>query len=427
MRQFIGAIALCLVCALAAGCGAGKHARAVKSVVCGPIFSGGKAPTYLIVSDLPLRAPPGAQLEVAGIRWELRRFGFRAGRFTVGYESCDDSTAAAGSYDTARCSANMKSISTDRSVLAVIGPYNSPCAQLEIPIANAARGGPLAMIGTGTTDPELTTAVSGGQIGSPLRYYPTHVRNFVRLAAPDQFLAAAGALLARDHHLHRVAVLSDDEAAGQDLASWFRDRARQLGVHVVVTGTWRQHTVRYTQLVQKVARARPDGVYFAGYPFLHGGEVLKELRRAVGNRFIAFGPDGWSDPQEDRHDAGSAANGFLTTLAGVPARDVGAQGKALQRVAGPEPPEQYGSSYGAAAAAVALQAIAASDGTRSSVTRALFHTQTPAGLLGSFTFDKDGDPSIGAVGVLRIANGNATYERTLHPTSALAKSSTVAP
>ena len=194
-----------------------------------------------------------------------------------------------------------------------------------------------------------------------------------------------------------------------------------------MTGTRLQHAARYTQLVERVAHAHPDGVYFAGYPFLHGGELLKELRRAMGNRFLAFGPDGWADPQEDRHHAGSAANGFLTTLAGVPARDVGAEGKALRRVAGPEPPEQYGSSYGAAAAAVALQAIGASDGTRSSVTRALFHTRTPAGLLGSFTFDKDGDPSIGAVGVLRIADGNATYERTLYPTSALAKSSTVAP
>jgi branched-chain amino acid transport system substrate-binding protein len=396
----------------------------VQSTSCGPIVRGTHAPSFLIVSDLPLRAPPGARLEVEGIRWELQRANFRAGRFTVGYESCDDSTAAAGHYDTARCAANMKSIAATKSVLVVIGPYNSGCAQEEIPIANTAPGGPLAMIGTATTDPELTTAVPGGQIGSPARYYPTHVRSFVRLAAPDQFLAAAAVLVARAHRLHRVAVLDDGEPAGQNLAAWFRDRAAQFGVRVVSTGTWSQRATHYTQLVRKVAGARPDGVYFAGYPFLHGGEVLRELRRALGNRFLAFGPDGWADPQEDRHDAGSAANGFLTTLAGVPTRDLGPQGQALLRRFGPEPVEQYGSAYGAAAAAVALQAIAASDGTRRTVTRSLFHARTPKGLLGSFTFDADGDPTVGAVGVLRVENGNVSLERTLRPTSGFAKSST---
>jgi branched-chain amino acid transport system substrate-binding protein len=277
------------------------------------------------------------------------------------------------------------------------------------------------MIGTATTDPELTTAVPGSVIGSPNRYFPTHVRNFVRLTAPDQYLAAAAALLARSHHLHRVAVLQDDEPAGQNLAAWFQYHAHQLGIHIVAVGTWRQHAKRYTQLVRRIARTHPDGVYFAGYPFLNGGEVLSELRRAQRNPFLAFGPDGWADPAEDRRDAGVAANGFLTTLAGVPSRDVGSQGKALLRRLGPEPPEQYGSVYGAAAAAVALRAIAASDGTRKSVTRALFHTRTPRDLLGTFAFDQDGDPTVGAVSVLRVVDGHATYEKTLYPTSAFAK------
>src|SRR5581483_2957896 len=272
VRKPLGVGMLGALCFLLAGCGASpSHAHAVQSPACGPIVSGSKRPYFLIVSDLPLRNPPGGRLEVTGIQWELKRHGFRAGRFTVGYQSCDDSTAAVGAYDTARCSANMKSIAAERSVLVAIGPYNSPCAQVEIPIANQAPGGPLAMIGTATTDPELTTVIPGGILGSPGRYYPTHVRSFVRLAAPDQFLAAAAALLARSHHLRRVVILHDDEPEGEALASWFDDHARQLRIHIVATATWHQHAHKYSQLVHRILRYRPDGIYFAGYPFLHGG------------------------------------------------------------------------------------------------------------------------------------------------------------
>jgi branched-chain amino acid transport system substrate-binding protein len=228
-------------------------------------------------------------------------------------------------------------------------------------------------------------------------------------------------MLARSHHLKRIAVLDDGEPYGQALASWFRRDAAQLKVAVVASATWNQHASHYTELVGVIARAHPDGIYFSGYPFLHGGIVLKELRARLGGSFIAFGPDGWTDPGEDKHDAGAAANGFLTTLAGLPDRDVGAAGRAVLRTVGPEPPEQYGAPYGAAAAAIALAAIAGSDGSRSSVTHALSTTQTPAGILGRFGFDHEGDPTIGAIGVIRIENGSLSFERTLYPTASFAK------
>jgi branched-chain amino acid transport system substrate-binding protein len=404
-------------------CGATKSATPVSSSACGPILAGATKPRFLIVSDLPLRAPPGGALQVKGIRYELAQAHFRAGKYAVGYQSCDDSTAASGAYDTARCSANLKNIAADTSVLVVIGPYNSPCAQVEIPIANRAPKGPLAMIGTATTDPVLTARVPGGDIGTPTKFYPRGVRNFVRIVAPDQFQAAAAAMLARSRHLKRIAVLDDGEPYGQAVASWFRHDAAQLKVAVIASATWNQHASDYTKLVGAIARAHPDGIYFSGYPFLHGGIVLKELRARLGGSFIAFGPDGWADAREDEHDAGAAANGFLTTLAGLPDRDVGTAGRAVLRTVGPEPPEQYGAPYGAAAAAIALAAIAGSDGSRSSVTRALSTTRTPAGLLGRFGFDRQGDPTIGAIGVIRIENGSLSFERTLYPSASFAKSS----
>jgi hypothetical protein len=40
------------------------------------------------------------------IGFVLRRHGFRAGRHTVGYRSCDDSTAQHGFFDARTCAAN---------------------------------------------------------------------------------------------------------------------------------------------------------------------------------------------------------------------------------------------------------------------------------------------------------------------------------
>jgi len=48
--------------------------------------------------------------------------------------------------------------------------------------------------------------------------------------------------------------------------------------------------------------------------------------------------------------------------------------------------------YGAQAAQIVFDAIAASDGTRSDVIAKMFATEVTDGLLGSFTFNENGDP-----------------------------------
>jgi branched-chain amino acid transport system substrate-binding protein len=411
------------VSVLAAGCGGGHMtAAAVDSSACGPVESQGKGkPDYLIVSDLPLRAPPGAREQVAGIEYLLRQRHFTAGKYSIGYQSCDDSSAASSKYQLGRCGANTKAYAADPRVVGVIGPYNSECAALEIPIANAAPKGPLAMIGAGPTDPQLTARIPNGDPGTPGKFYPTGVRNFVRLTAPDQFQAAAAVLLARRKQLKRVFVLDDGEPYGQTIGAWFKRDAARVGVPVVGSATWDQHATSYTALAERVAAAHPDGVYLSGFAFLNGGAVLKELRRVLGSRVVVFAPDGFADVGTDTHGAGAAANGLLATFAGVTARDAGPLGVAVQKAVGRDETTQYGALYGAAAASVLLDAIAASDGTRASVTRQLFAAHTPAGLIGRFGFDREGDPTVGAMTVLRIAHGRLALEPTLYPTAALAK------
>ena len=89
---------------------------------------------------------------VDAIRAVLADHGSRAGKYTVGYRSCDDSTQAGRAFEPHRCAANANTYANVERLVAVIGPWNSGCAQVELPILNRAPGGPLAVIGPTNAD-----------------------------------------------------------------------------------------------------------------------------------------------------------------------------------------------------------------------------------------------------------------------------------
>ncbi|WP_217551341.1 hypothetical protein, partial [Pantoea sp. GbtcB22] len=75
--------------------------------------------------------------------WAAQQKSFKAGSYTFGYQSCDDSTAQTGGWDTAKCATNARLYATNTSVMAVAGTFNSGCAKIEVPILNRAHPGPL--------------------------------------------------------------------------------------------------------------------------------------------------------------------------------------------------------------------------------------------------------------------------------------------
>jgi branched-chain amino acid transport system substrate-binding protein len=88
------------------------------------------------------------------IRLVLESHDYRAGRYSIGYRSCDDSIAQTGLFDRRTCAANANAYARSKKLVAVIGTFNSACAQVEIPILNRAPGGPLAMISPANTGPD---------------------------------------------------------------------------------------------------------------------------------------------------------------------------------------------------------------------------------------------------------------------------------
>ena len=165
---------------------------------------------------------------VDAIRFVLRRHGFRAGS-AVGYHSCDDATAQADWFSDVKCMANARAYAAEQ-VVAVIGPYNSLCAQWELPITNRAPSGPVPVISPSNTYAGLTReAPSNLRPDEPGSLYPTGVRHYFPRVADDE-AGVAAALLARRLRLKRVYFLDTlPVPILADAQGGVRDRRDKLG------------------------------------------------------------------------------------------------------------------------------------------------------------------------------------------------------
>jgi branched-chain amino acid transport system substrate-binding protein len=414
----LAAATLAAAVALAAGWTvAPSGVRPLPPSVCSPLVHGKGTPDLLIVSDLPLqgaRARPAVQM-AAAIRFVLARHAFRAGKYSLAYQSCDDANLQTGAGDLGRCVANAKAYAANSGVIGVIGTWSSRCSEFELPILNRARGGPLAIVSPSNTNIGLTRAAPGTQPGEPGRYYPTRKRNFVRLIAPDDAQGAAAALLVKQLRAKSVYVLDDKEDYGFSVDTTFRHAAAKLGLKLVGSAFWDPDASDFTALAQQVARAHPAAVYLAGFGCAACAELLKALRGALGRGPLLVAPDGWMPLPTVIRAAGSAAEGLYVSALGTTAGKLGRAASPIVRRFGGPVPGGGGPPYAAQAAEVLLAAIARSNGTRGSVTSELFRVKVRNGILGSFGFDKNGDTTAPAVTFYRARGGKQVVARVITP------------
>ena len=379
-------------------------------------FRGGGTPRLLVVSDLPLQGDARAIVRsmVDGIRFVFERRGFRAGRHTVGYGSCDDSTAQAGGTDVSRCFANAKLYARTPDVIGVIGAYHSFCSGVQIPIANQAPDGPLAMISPSNTVIGLTRPYQGMAPGELEQLYPTGQRNFVRIAAADHLAPVAIVQAAKELRRSRLVVLWDrDDVDTAGFADDMRAAARTLGLDVVGAAGWDPGARDFAGLARRVAAARPQAVLMAGAAPPATPALLRDLRAHLGRRPALITSDGFADFERLR-ESGRAAQGMYVANYGIPNAELPPAGRRLLDAAGrPEDDPETSFTYGAQAAEILLDAIARSDGTRASVTRELRATRVEDGILGDIRFDDNGDLVEGPVTIYRFTRKGPTVDRVV--------------
>jgi len=151
-------------------------------------------------------------------------------------------------------------------------------------------------------------------------------------------------------------------------------------------------------------------VYLAGVTQINGKRLVLDLRAALGPRVTFIAPDSFAGDETAR-ELGAAGEGMRVTLPGLPPGALPAAGKRFRREAGVPPGVPgFGALEAAQATEVLLQAIARSDGTRASVVHELFATRVKDGILGSFSFDRNGDIVPRPVGVYRFERGKFVTE-----------------
>jgi branched-chain amino acid transport system substrate-binding protein len=357
---------------------------------CGPIvYKGSGSPNFIVPTDLPLQGAIRHQtieLSRAGL-WALQNAGWKAGRFNIAYQSCDDSTAQTGGWDTAKCATNAHLYASNRSVIAVEGTFNSGCAKIEVPILN--RAGPLLEVSPANTNPGLT---KHWEPGEPQKYYPTGVRNYARVVATDDFQGPADAIWTKNGlGKSKVFVLNDKQTYGFGVASAYKKAAVKLGLKVVGFQGWDAKASSYEALASSIKASGAQVVFLGGIICNNGAKLMQDIKRTDPKIQLQM-PDGFSDPNSN----GAVAQGAFISVAGQPPNKLTGFGKVFVQKFGKQvgtTPNPY-SAYGAQAMDVILQAIAKGGGNRAATTKSVFGLTITGGILGTFTIGPSGDTNL---------------------------------
>jgi DNA-binding SARP family transcriptional activator/ABC-type branched-subunit amino acid transport system substrate-binding protein len=360
----------------------------------------------LVVSDLPTwggsrRAPVVRDMRRA-IRDVLERRGYRAGRHRVVYQECDDSERAEHTFSPRRCSTNARTYAANARLVGVIGPYHSACAAIELPILNAAPGGPVPMVSPSNTSAGLSRAGPATAADEPERHYPTGLRNYFRTVSPDDLQGVALVELMRSLGVRRAYLLDDAQTSGYGVTRYVHAAARSRRLRIAGATSWPAGPEGLDAMVRRVAAARPDGILLAGCFCSGGHDVLVALRRALpaGTRY--FGSDAMMAPMEYFPRPHPATDGMYLAPAGTAADAADPDERAMLGRIGPGRPAASFEPYvieAARATEALLDAIARSDGSRGSV---VDHMRTPA-------FTATGDPAVGVFSVMRTDRSASTH------------------
>jgi branched-chain amino acid transport system substrate-binding protein len=390
--------------------------NALPSSSCGPIvYKGSGKPDFIIASDLPLQGAirkQTVQISRAMI-WALQQKGWKAGNWKIGYQSCDDSTAQAGGWDSAKCATNARLYASNTSVMAVVGTFNSGCAEIEVPILNRAHPGPVAMVSPANTYPGLTKKWAPGE---PQKYYPTGHRNYARVVASDDFQGPADALYTKSLGLTKVYVLNDRQVYGVGVAGTYAKAAKKIGLKVVGTAGWDAKQSSYEALANQIKKSGAQAVFLGGIACNNGAKLMQDIK-SVNPKIQLQMPDGFSDPNAN----GAVANGAYISVAGQPPQGLKGYGATFVKSFGKSvgaTPNPY-AAYGAQAMLVALQAVGAHGGDRAAVTRALFGLRVNNGVLGTFTLNASGDTSLTPITIYKQQGKILKPVKTLVPSASL--------
>jgi branched-chain amino acid transport system substrate-binding protein len=401
-----------MVFALLVGCGGGADGKREGG--------GEEGPTAKIVSDFPRQGANRFQTTtmVNAIELAIGQRDGKAGNLTIEYESFDDATAQTGQWDAAKCAENAQNAAHDDEVIGWIGPFNSGCAEVQIPILNEAN---LGMISPSNTYIGLTKP--SGKPDEPEKYYPSGERNYARVIVTDDKQGQAGAKLMREEGWESVYILDDKETYGKGIADQVQQTAEDLGIEILGREGIDGSASNYRSLMNKIAQADPDAIYFGGIIENNADQLVKDkVGAGMSNEEVAFIVPAGVYVDTYLSEGGDAAEGTWVTFGGLPESELSAEGREFVKTYQQRYDDEIQpyTPYAYEAANVMLDAIErASEESggevpdRQAVLEQIFATEDYKGVLGTWSFDEDGDTTLSKLSILRVEGGEFQLDRTL--------------
>ncbi len=254
--------------------GAAIAAVAIVAAACSGSSSSGK--TIKIGISLPLS---GSSLASAGPARDGALLAIKeanAAGTVKGYTLTTDilDHSVNGQYDAQQGAKDMTTLVSDSNVMAVVGPFNSAVAKVQIPISNQAG---LLQCSPANTNPDLTK----GDPGKQLRAANPDKINYIRVATTDDIQGPAVAQYAyNDLGLKNVAIVDDLSVYGKGIADAFSAEFTKLGGKIADREGADPKTTDYSSILTKFAGLKPDSVFFGGVTANGGGLLRKQMPQA---------------------------------------------------------------------------------------------------------------------------------------------------
>jgi len=298
---------------------------------------------------------------------------------------------------------NVQQFIADPAVLAMVGPFNSNVAKAVMPVLNTAG---LANISPSNTNETLTKPEYG--LTATLR--PTGKVTYFRVCTTDDIQGPAGADYMYDKlGLKKIYVLDDTETYGQGIANNAAKEFTTKGGTVIAHEGVPKGTQDYSTILTKIQGTNPDGIYYGGTTSNNLAIARKQM---VGMGFnVPFvGGDGIQDAEFTKV-AGDSANGSYSTVAAVNASTLPSAKDFLAAYKA-----KYNQDVGAysanayEAANIIIAALGKAAGPdRESVRQSIANTKDYQGVIGTTSFDANGDTTNKWISIYEVKNGAWSY------------------
>ena len=339
--------------------------------------------------------------------------------FTLTAFPLDDATAALGGHDPAQGAANVRQFIADNTVLGMVGPFNSSVAKAEIPINNQVN---LAMISPANTNECLTQTpadkhcqVSGQELKNTLR--PTGKNNYFRVCTTDLIQGPAAADFAYNKlGKKKVFILNDQQTYGLGIAQNFAKQFAADGGTVLNSdlGGFDPTSVKdFHNLLSRASSQGADVVFFGGTTATGGGQIRKQMKGILNVPYVAG--DGISGNEFAKQAADNANESYFTVAGPYPQKLSTAQ--TFNADYKKEYSEDVGAysaqAYDAAKIIIAAISRAIDDAggntpSRDQVTAQVAKTQNYKGVIGTTSFDANGDTTLKIITVYKWTSATDT-------------------